>query len=105
MTTDTAQPTPAPLPEQEEFIKRALQSHALLIAGPGTGKTLTLRLTTERLAKVGEVSDDAIVLVTLTRAMAEKLGRIPHGAAGTLHSFTLSQLNRLCESSGRWMAD
>jgi superfamily I DNA/RNA helicase len=31
-----------PLPEQRAFIERAGAQHALLVAGPGTGKTFTL---------------------------------------------------------------
>jgi DNA-binding NarL/FixJ family response regulator len=33
---------PEPLPEQREFIERNAAANALLVAGPGTGKTWTL---------------------------------------------------------------
>lgn len=63
------------LPEQQRFIDRALRSHALMVAGPGTGKTLTLSAAAERLVADGITSDYHIELLTLTRAMAERLGR------------------------------
>ncbi len=33
---------PQPLPEQREFIEKPVTSHAILAAGPGTGKTWVL---------------------------------------------------------------
>ncbi len=95
-----------PLPEQQAFINRALVSHALLVAGPGTGKTWTLSRTAERLVLDGGADINEIALLTLTRSMAGDLAeRIPHGRASTLHAFALSLLNRIGEAHARRIAD
>ncbi len=96
---------PEPLPEQKKFIERAPGQHGLLVAGPGTGKTWTIERRIENLVKNG-VEPDRISAVTLTRAMAQSLSdRIPYGKAQTLHSFALSQLNKLGEAWGRRVVD
>jgi superfamily I DNA/RNA helicase len=94
------------LPEQAAFLERAMDSHALLVAGPGTGKTWTLAEAARRLADERGVPRDTLAVVTLTRSLAGSLSeRIPHGSAGTLHSFALWHLNRLGEAWGRRVVD
>src|SRR2546425_928431 len=98
-------PEDVPTAEQQRFIDRALASHALLVAGPGTGKTRSLGFAAREIVN-GGVPEVGIVSVTLTRAMAGSLGkRILHGSKGTLHSFALGHLNRLGEAWGRRVAD
>ena len=97
---------PEPLPEQREFIERDAAAHALLVAGPGTGKTWTLERRAEFLVDERHVDPERIALLTLTRSLARSLGeRIPFGRAQTLHSFALSQLNRLGDAWDRRVAD
>lgn len=97
---------PPPLDEQSAFIRRAGESDALLVAGPGTGKTFTLELTSEHLVEECDVDPADIGLLTLTRSMAGSLEeRIPHGSAETLHSFALRHLNSIGEARGRRVAD
>ncbi len=95
-----------PLPEQREFIERDVAAHALLVAGPGTGKTWTLERRAEFLVDERHINPERIALLTLTRSLARSLGeRIPYGRAQTLHSFSLSQLNRLGDAWDRRVAD
>ncbi len=97
---------PEPLPEQREFIERDAAAHALLVAGPGTGKTWTLERRAEFLVEERHIDPERIALLTLTRSLARSLGeRIPYGHAQTLHSFALSQLNRLGDAWDRRVAD
>ena len=90
------------LPEQERAANH-IGSHARLLAGPGTGKTLTLTRRVQYLIERSGVSPSQILVVTFTRAAAAELrGRIsdtlsddgnrPH--ISTLHSFALRQLVR-----------
>jgi len=75
-------------------------NHARLLAGPGTGKTLTLTRHICFLVAEQNVSPGAILAVTFTRAAARELrqritnelgqGRCPR--ISTLHSFALRQL-------------
>ena len=75
-------------------------SHARLLAGPGTGKTLTLTRRICFLVEEKEVAPDTIVAFTFTRAAAqeldqrvvEKLTRAKTPRISTLHSFALRQL-------------
>lgn len=88
-----------PLPEQRKFIERSPSQHALMAAGPGTGKTFVLDRRSEFLVHAG-VDSDRIALVTLTRAMAQSLSdRVAYGSASTLHAFALHYLNN---SGGAW---
>ena len=97
---------PEPLPEQRAFIERDPGSHALLVAGPGTGKTFTVERRTEFLVDQRGVDPEGIALLTLTRSLVRSLGeRVPYGRPQTLHSFALSQLNRLGDAWDRRVAD
>jgi len=75
--------------------------HAVLIAGPGTGKTHTLTRRIIKLCQTGGVAPGEILAVTFTRAAAALLRSKVAKALGednelptacTLHSYALSQL-------------
>lgn len=76
--------------------------HARLLAGPGTGKTLTLTRRICFLVEDKKVSPDTILAFTFTRAAAHELGQRVAAELGreksprisTLHSFALRQLLR-----------
>lgn len=75
-------------------------SHARLLAGPGTGKTLTLTRHIWFLITELKVPPESIVALTFTRAAARELRQRVSKALGesqsprisTLHSFALRQL-------------
>ena len=75
-------------------------SHARLLAGPGTGKTLTLTRHICFLVTEKSVSPDSILAITFTRAAARELrqrvtielGEDKSPRISTLHSFALRQL-------------
>ena len=77
-------------------------SHARLLAGPGTGKTLTLTRRVCYLVEEKKISPDSILAFTFTRAAARELDQRIAGELGTerrprvstLHSFALRQLLR-----------
>lgn len=79
-------------------------SHARLLAGPGTGKTLTMIRRISYLIKTQGVSPSQILALTFTRAAASELKRALNdnleGAEivlpriSTLHSFALRQILR-----------
>ena len=95
-----------PLPEQRAFIEREPDAHALLVAGPGTGKTFTLECRADFLVDQLGVDPDRIALLTLTRSLVRSLDeRVQYGRAQTLHSFALAQLNRLGVAWDRRIVD
>jgi len=77
-------------------------NHARLLAGPGTGKTLTLTRHICFLVAEQNVSPGTILAVTFTRAAARELRQRVENELGeencprisTLHSFALRQLMR-----------
>ena len=77
-------------------------NHARLLAGPGTGKTLTLTRHICFLVAEQNVSPETILAVTFTRAAARELRQRVENELGkencprisTLHSFALRQLMR-----------
>ncbi len=77
-------------------------SHACLLAGPGTGKTLTLTKRVCFLIEEMNVDPDEICVLTFTRAAAYELRQRVQSELGnervprisTLHSFALRQLLR-----------
>lgn len=89
------------LPEQRTAAAHS-GNHARLLAGPGTGKTLTLTRHICFLVEEYHVAPQEIVAVTFTRAAARELRRrvesvLEAGSApriSTLHSFALRQLLR-----------
>lgn len=93
---------PEPLPEQRKFIERGSNEHALLVAGPGTGKTFTIECRARFLVEQCGVDPDGIALLTLTKSLVESLvERVPYGRAQTFHSFALVWLNRLGDAWDR----
>jgi superfamily I DNA/RNA helicase len=97
---------PEPLPEQRAFIEHEPGAHALLVAGPGTGKTFTLERRAAFLVDQRGADPDRIALLTLTRSLVRSLAeRVPYGRAQTLHSFALAQLNSLGDAWDRRVAD
>ena len=88
------------LPEQKTAAAHA-GNHARLLAGPGTGKTLTLTRHICFLVVEKNISPKRILAVTFTRAAARELSqRVANELRGdnprisTLHSFALRQLIR-----------
>ena len=87
------------LPEQRTAATHA-GSHARLLAGPGTGKTLTLTSHICFLIIERNLSPDTILAITFTRAaarelrqrVADELGENRSPRVSTLHSFALRQL-------------
>ena len=88
------------LPEQQQAAAH-LGSHARVLAGPGTGKTLTLTHRVLFLIEDQGVPPSEILVLTFTRAAAAELrGRIRDALAddqgspyiSTLHAFALRQL-------------
>jgi DNA helicase-2/ATP-dependent DNA helicase PcrA len=87
------------LPEQKAAAAH-VGSHARLLAGPGTGKTLTLTRHVCFLVAERNVSPGKILAVTFTRAAARELRQRVENELGegqcprisTLHSFALRQL-------------
>ena len=77
-------------------------THARLLAGPGTGKTLTLTRHICFLIDDQNVAPDKILALTFTRAaarelrqrVAAELGEKQSPTVSTLHSFALRQLLR-----------
>ena len=75
-------------------------NHARLLAGPGTGKTLTLTRHICFLVVERNLSPDTILAITFTRAaarelrqrVAAELGEKRSPRISTLHSFALQQL-------------
>ena len=95
-----------PTPEQTNFIDACQIGDALLVAGPGTGKSRTLAETARRLVDDGIISQGSISVVTLTRSLAAKLAvDIPHGQASTFHALCLNLLNQLGLASGMRVVD
>lgn len=89
------------LPEQSNAAQY-VGTHARLLAGPGTGKTLTLTRRICFLIEEENIDPGQITALTFTRAAAHELrrrveaevgeGRVPR--ISTLHSFALRQLLR-----------
>ena len=75
-------------------------THARLLAGPGTGKTLTLTRRVCFLVTESNISAKSILALTFTRAaagelrqrVANELGEDQSPRISTLHSFALRQL-------------
>lgn len=88
----------------DEQIKAAeyYGSHARLLAGPGTGKTLVLTKRLMFLVSEKDIKPDQILVLTFTRSAADELKRRAAESLGenntprisTLHSFALRQLLR-----------
>jgi DNA helicase II / ATP-dependent DNA helicase PcrA len=89
------------LTDEQKIPAKHIGTHARLLAGPGTGKTLTLQRHVAFLINEKKISPNNILALTFTRAAAHELHtRItnildPHQKipkVATLHSFALTQL-------------
>lgn len=88
--------------EEQRIAASHIGSHARLLAGPGTGKTLTLTRRICFLVEECNVSPESILALTFTRAAAHELRQRVRKELGeercprisTLHSFALRQLLR-----------
>ncbi|MGD0081439.1 MAG: ATP-dependent helicase [Methanoregula sp.] len=89
------------LSDEQKKAAKHIGTHARLLAGPGTGKTLTLQRHVAFLINEKKISPDRILALTFTRAAAHELRKriievldenqkIPQ--VSTLHSFALAQL-------------
>jgi len=89
------------LPEQRTAAGHS-GAHARLLAGPGTGKTLSLTRHVCYLIEERRIAAEEVIAVTFTRAAARELLQRVEGVLGvgnaprisTLHSFALRQLLR-----------
>jgi DNA helicase-2/ATP-dependent DNA helicase PcrA len=89
------------LPEQRAAAGHS-GAHARLLAGPGTGKTLSLTRHICYLIEERRIAAEEVIAVTFTRAAARELLQRVEGVLGvdnaprisTLHSFALRQLLR-----------
>ena len=92
------------LTQEQRIAASHLGTHGRLLAGPGTGKTLTLTRRIAYLIKEKKVSPNKILILTFTRAAAFELKNRIHELLkesliefpqiSTLHSFALRQLLR-----------
>jgi DNA helicase-2/ATP-dependent DNA helicase PcrA len=89
------------LTEEQKIPAKHIGTHARLLAGPGTGKTLALQHHVVFLIDEMKISPDKILALTFTRAAAHELrSRITEildpeqksPQVATLHSFALAQL-------------
>jgi DNA helicase-2/ATP-dependent DNA helicase PcrA len=90
-----------PTDEQRDILAHALNRHARILAGPGTGKSATLVALVNNLLSGSGDPTPRIKLLTFTRAATSELARkiSEHPAAGaqrpsTIHSFAISALLR-----------
>ena len=90
----------------DDALDLAVESHCLLVAGPGTGKTWRIVERVRRVVQRGDCQSDDIDVLTLTQSAARKLGEdVPHGRVGTFHSFSQRWLNSLGDSPRKRIVD
>ncbi len=91
------------LTQEQRIVASAHDGHARILAGPGTGKTFTLKARVQYLIETFDVTPSRILIVTFTRkAVTELRDRIlpciPESVEppriSTLHGFALRQLLR-----------
>ncbi|MFA5348412.1 MAG: ATP-dependent helicase, partial [Methanoregula sp.] len=88
------------LSDEQKDAAKHIGTHARLLAGPGTGKTLALQRHVAFLINEKKISPDRILALTFTRAAAYELRKIKEildleqkiPQVATLHSFALTQL-------------
>ncbi|MDI6894825.1 MAG: ATP-dependent helicase [Bacillota bacterium] len=82
------------------------EQHAVVVAGPGTGKTTKLAKRARWLVGQCGVLPEQIALLTFTNSTTRHLQtKIPELKASTVHSFALYHLNAIGESANRRIAD
>lgn len=105
--TTLTQPLAAPTLEQQRVIKLSAQSTAVVVAGPGSGKTYTLLRRAARLFDSGGLDPSEVLVLSFTRAVVHELRRRGHEDASvrilpeTFDSFA-SRLLREIDPSGEW---
>ena len=83
-----------------------VDSHCVLVAGPGTGKTYQIGERVKSLVDKGICNSEDIEILTLTQSAARKLdSEIPYGRAGTFHSFSLRWLNTIGDAPKKRIVD
>ncbi len=90
----------------DDALDLPLESHCLLVAGPGTGKTWRIAERVRRVVERADCQAEDIDVLTLTQSAARNLAEeVPHGRTGTFHSFSLRWLNSLGDSPRRRIVD
>src|SRR5437867_1030824 len=93
------------MPTADEIVVLPQKGNAVLVAGPGTGKTGKIEERVAFLLTTGTPVRD-IVLLTLTRETRRTLrARVKDVSALTLHAYVLGRLNELGDASGKRVAD
>lgn len=98
-------------PIQEEAVNH-YRGPCLILAGPGTGKTLTLTMRIARLVKYWAVDPAAVLAITFTNKAAEEMkkrikiafddeGKTEQITITTFHSFGMSLLREYAHKFGR----
>lgn len=93
------------MPTADEIVSLAPHVHAVLVAGPGAGKTWKI---TERVAalRAAGVARHEITVLTLTRETRRTLRkRVPDVPASTVHAYVLARLNEMGDASGKKVAN
>lgn len=93
------------MPSPEDAVALRARDHAVLVAGPGTGKTRKIEERVAALRKAG-VAEREIALLTLTRETRRTLRRrVKDVRANTMHAYVLGRLNELGDATGKRIAD
>ena len=92
-----------PLPEIDFVVAAGPSQSAVVVAGPGTGKTYRLQ---ERVPPLAGIPRQNIVVLTLTNETVKHLrADMPEPAAMTVHSYALGKLNALGVAATKRIAD
>ncbi len=91
------------MPIPEEAVALPAGSHAVLVAGPGTGKTRKIEERVDALLRAGVQAHEIALLTLETRRTLRR--RVRAVRASTMHAHVLKLLNELGDASGKRMAD
>ena len=79
---------------------------AVIVAGPGCGKSFRIGVRAKKFVDNGDVSRDDIAIVSLTRSTVRALRRdVEEGEVSTLHAFALRELNRMGDAAHKKVVD
>ncbi len=93
-------------PEDDPIVALPSDESAVVVAGPGCGKSWRIARRIERIAREGQISASQIVVVSLTHSTVNDLQRsIEHAIVSTVHSFALTHLNRIGDAPRRRVVD
>jgi len=93
------------VPTPDEVTRLPARANAVLVAGPGTGKTRKIEERVRALRAMG-IDEREITVLTLTRETRRTLcRRVTDARASTMHAFVLGRLNELGDASGKRIAD